>query len=126
MLDVLGPGHIGDMDKPIDALIQAYEGAEIGQAFDLALDLGPQRVLGFDQVPWVRRDLFHAERDLASRLIDIQHLGFHLIADRDNFRGMADFMRPGHLGDMDEPFDAGFKFDECAVIGQADDTPRDP
>ena len=53
--------------------------------------------------------------------IDIENHDFDSLADLKNLRGVRDFLRPGHFGDMDQPFDPAFQFNEGAVIHQTDD-----
>ena len=45
VLDLLGPGHLGDVDEPLDALLELDERAVVGEAHDLALDARAHRVL---------------------------------------------------------------------------------
>src|SRR3989449_691662 len=126
MLYVLGPGHVGDVDQAIHAFVQPDERAEIREALDLSLDLGADRVLRLHEVPGIRRHLLHPERDLAGGLVHIEHLRFHLRADGDDLGRVPDFVRPAHLGDVDEAFHTRLQLDEGAVIGQADHPALDP
>ena len=45
VLDLLGPGHLGDVDQALDALLELDERAVVGEAHDLALDARADRVL---------------------------------------------------------------------------------
>ena len=60
---LLGPGHLRDVDQALDARLQLHEGAVVGDVGDAAVELGADRVLGFDAVPRVGLQLLHAERD---------------------------------------------------------------
>src|SRR4029077_9831092 len=75
-------------------------------------------------VPWIRGQLAHAERNAALARIHVQHHTFHLIADVDQLRGMLHPLRPGHLADMHQAFDALFQLHEGTVICHADHAPR--
>ena len=126
VFDVLGPRHIGNMDQTVHPFIETDKGAEVRQAFDFSLDLGSHRIFRFNKIPRIRGDLLHAERDFPGGFVHIQHLGFHDVSDRNDLRGVSDFVGPRHLRDMHESLDAGLQFDESAVIGEAHHTSLDP
>ena len=80
VLDPLAPRHVGDVDQPVDLLLDLDERAELGQVPDLALNLRADRILVRQVVPGVRLDLLEAERDAPRRRIDAEHHRVH--ADR--------------------------------------------
>src|SRR6266508_418221 len=125
MLHVLGPGHVRDVNQTVHAFVQTDECPKIRQALDLAFDLGPHRVFRLDKIPGIRCHLLHAEGDLAGGFIYVQHLGFHLGSHRHNLGRVAHFMRPGHLGDVNQSFYARLQLDEGPIIGQAHDATLD-
>ena len=73
-------------------------------------------------VPRVRHALLQPEADAALVLVDIKDDDFHLLAGGDDLAGMNVLLRPAHLGDVDQAFDARLQFDEGAVVGNISDT----
>ena len=53
--------------------------------------------------------------------IDVEHHALDDVADVDQLRRMLHALRPRHLADVDQAFDALLQFDERAVVGHADD-----
>ena len=60
VLDALGPGHLGDVDQALDALLDLDEGAVVGQADDLAANARVRRVLGRGVLPRIVLQLLEA------------------------------------------------------------------
>ena len=125
MLDALGPAQVADVDQAVDAVFDLDEGAEVGEVADLAFDDGAHRELLVQGLPGIGLKLLQAEGDAALLRVHVQHHGFHLVADVDQLRGMLHALRPGHLADVDQAFDALLELDECAVVGHADDAAAD-
>ena len=67
----------------------------------------------------------HAERNPALGRIDVDHYALNLVAYIDKLGGMLHALRPRHLADVNQAFNALLQFDECAVVGDANDAPRD-
>jgi hypothetical protein len=103
------------MDQAFDAGLQLHEGAVIGDVRDLALEAHAGRIFGGDAFPGIGLQLLHAEADALRVLVDLDDLHGDRLADRQNFRRMAD-APPGDVGDVQQPVDAA-QIDECAVIG---------
>jgi hypothetical protein len=91
---MLRPRDIGDVDQPVDALIESDKCPEIRQALHFAFDPRSDGILRFDHVPGVGSRLLHAERDLPVAAIDVEHGGFDLVSDGDQSRRMTHFMGP--------------------------------
>ena len=108
------------MDQPINPFIKPDERPKICHTLDLPFDLGPLRVFLFDDIPGVCGRLFHAQRNLPAMLVHVKNLGFDRFPSGHDFGWMADFVRPGHLRDMNQPLDAGFQLHKSPIIGQAD------
>ena len=121
MFDPLAPRHVGDVDQPVDFLLDFDERAELGEVANLALNLRADRVLVGQLVPRIALDLLEAERNAASRGIHAEHHRVDVVADIQNFRRVLDALAPRHLGDVDQSLDARLELDERAVVGQADD-----
>src|SRR4029077_19123174 len=117
MLHPLGPRHVGDVDQPVDAGLDLHERAEGCKVAHLALDAHADRILLRQCHPGILFGLLHPERDLFFGLVDLQDHGFDRLADRHDFRWVADIAGPAHLGDVHQTLDAGLELDECAVVG---------
>ena len=81
VVDLAGPGHVGDVDHAVDAFFQLHERAVGGEVADRALDGGADRVAEFDLVPRVGLELADAERDFLLLDADAEHDGFDFLAD---------------------------------------------
>ncbi len=115
VVDLAGPGHVGDVDHAVDAFFEFHERTVSGEVADLALDGGADRVAELDLVPWIRLELADAERDLLLLLADAENDRIDFLTDLENVGRTGDALGPGELGDVDEAFDAGLEFDERAV-----------
>src|SRR5437870_3406326 len=121
MLHPLGPRHVGDVNQAVDAGLDLHERAERGQVAHLPLDPHADGILLRQRHPGVFLGLFHAERDLLFRLVDLQYHGFNRLADRHDLRWVAHVARPAHLGDVDQALDPRLELDERAVVRDRDD-----
>src|SRR4029077_20921764 len=99
------PGHLGNVDEPLNAAFQLNKSSIIHQANDLALDPGADRIFIGDCVPGVRSELFHTERDSLFLGIELQNNHFDLLSHLDNFGRMTD-PAPRHVTDVENPIDA--------------------
>ena len=118
MLDLL-PADVGDVDEPLDALLDLDEGAEIGQAGDRALDPGADAVLLPEGLERVRGGLLEAEGDALGRRVDVEDGDDDLLARAQDLLGVDELAGPGQVGDVDEALDALLELDEGAEVGQA-------
>ena len=78
------------MDQPFDAVVNACEGAELGQLGDGALDDVADLVALLHQGPGIGLRLLQGERDLLGLGIDAQDVDLHLVADVEHLAGMID------------------------------------
>src|SRR5437016_5930099 len=120
MLYALGPAQIADVHQTIDAILNLDKCAEVGHVADAAFNLSPNRELIMQAVPWIRRQLPHAQRNSALLRKHVEHDALDLIVHIDQLRRMLHPLRPSHLADMDQAFDALLQFHERAVVGHAD------
>ncbi len=83
MGDLLGPGHVGDVEQAVDAGLDLHERAVVGQVADGAVDDGAGGILLGDELPGVDLGLLHAQRDLVLVLVDLEdhHLDLFALAD---------------------------------------------
>ncbi len=114
MLDLLGPGHLGDVDQPLDPLLQLHEGAVVGEADDLALDAAAGGIANRRGAPGIGLELLVPERDALGLPVELQHLHLDLVADVQNLARVID-AAPGHVGDVEQSVDAA-QVHEGAVL----------
>ena len=80
MLDLFGPGDVGNVNKSVDAFFKLNERAEISKIADLAVDLGSDRIAFLDRVPRIFLELLHAEADAFFFRIDAEDLNLNFVA----------------------------------------------
>ena len=73
------------MDKSIDPFLNTDKDTEIGDIFDFALDNGAHRVIFAYQVPGIRLQLLHAERDTLGLCLNIEHHNLDFIINSYQF-----------------------------------------
>ena len=113
------------MHQPVNAVLNFDEGPEIGQLSDSPLHHRADAVPFGYRGPRIGFELLDAERNAPVLRLNLEHHRFHLIADADDLRRVLHPPAPGHLRDVDQPFDAGLEFDKSAVIGDADNPADD-
>src|SRR5207249_10673623 len=80
MLDALAPRHVGDVDEPVNLLLDLHERTELGEVAHLAGDLGAHGILVGKVVPRVGLDLLEPERNAPCRGIHAEHHALHRVA----------------------------------------------
>ena len=115
VVDSLGPGHLGDVHQPLDAVLQLDEGAVGHEVDHLAGDPGTDGVLLLDVLPRRRQLLLHAEGDTLALAIDLEDLDLHLLVDAHHL-GRVVAPTPGHIGDVEQTVDPA-EVDEHAEVG---------
>src|SRR5438552_17743073 len=121
MTDVPGPGHVRDVQQPVDPRLELDDRAEIGEVPHPPGHPRAGPVTLLDRRPGIGLHLLHTERDPLGGAVDVEHDHFDLVADVDELGGVADATGPGHLGDVDEALYARLELDERAVVGEAHD-----
>ena len=76
-------------------------------------------------MPGVAEGLLESERDTVLLWLNAENHSIYAVALLEQVAGMANFLVPGHLRDVNEAFNAGFDLDECAEVGQAGDRAGD-
>ena len=71
-----------------------------------------------ERFPGIRLQLLHAQRKTAVGSVDLENHGLHQLALLHHFGGMLDALGPGKIGNVHQPVDAFFDFDERAEIGE--------
>ncbi len=115
------PGEVGEVHEAVDAAGQADEQAEVGDRTDLAADAVAAVVVVGELTPRVRLALLDAERDATTLLVDVEHHDLDFLADVHDLRRVDVLVRPVHLRDVHEAFDALLDLDEAAVVGDVRD-----
>src|SRR5207237_2622729 len=95
------------------------------RVLDFALDHRTDRMNRREGIPRIRLRLLQAERDATLVGIDLEDEDFDFLAGRNDLARMNILLRPGHFGNMDQPFDAGLKLDEGTIFGDVGDTARE-
>ncbi len=121
MHDPSGPGHIRDMNQTIDTLLYLDKSTKRGEVPYLSFEASTRWIFFSEGKPWIGLDLFHSERDLFRFRVHIQDHSLNDIADSQDLRWVPDMTGPGHFRHVHETLHPFFEFDECPVIGQADD-----
>ncbi len=125
MLDAARPGHVGDVNETVDALLELDEGAEVRQVADLARDAAADGVLLGDALPGIGKRVLERKRDAPGLGIDVGDDGLDRVARRHDLGGILDLLGPRHLGHVDEALDAVLELHEGAVIGDVRDAAGD-
>ena len=115
------PRKIGQVHETVDAARQPDEDAEVGDRLDLAGDLVALLVVLAELHPRVRLALLETERDAAALFVDVEDHDLDLVADLHDLVRIDVLVRPIHLGDVDEAFDALLDLREAAVVGDVRD-----
>ena len=74
-------------------------------------------------IPGIRGELPHSQRDASLLRVHIKNHALDLISNIDQLRGMLHALGPGHLADVNQPFDSLLQLYERAVVGNADHSP---
>lgn len=125
VVDLAGPGHIGDVDHAVDIVFDFDECAVAGHVADFAFDAASGRILLSEDFPRIAGLLTETEGDLLAFLVDVENDSFDFFANADDIAGLGDALGPGHFGDVDQTFDALFDFNERAVGHDVDDATLD-
>src|SRR5574337_281231 len=114
VFDPLCPGHLRNMNQPLDPIRKLNEGAIVGQAHHLAANAGAERKQLINLFPRILQALLMAERDSLSRPVKLEDQDLDLGADGKEFRGMTD-TAPGHIGNMKQAVQSA-EIDERAIL----------
>src|SRR5262249_125212 len=115
VVDALRPGHLGDVDQSLDAVLELHEGAVGHDVDDLALVLAADRVARLDAFPRGGAALLQAERDALAVLVDAPDAHLDLLVELDHLARVVD-AAPRHVRDVEQAVDAA-EVDEHAEVG---------
>ncbi len=123
VLDLLGPGHLRDVDEPLDALLQLHEGPVVGEAHHLALDARAHGVLDGGGGPGVGLELLVAQGDALALAVELEDDDLDLVPDVQDLRRVVD-AAPGHVRDVEQAVDAA-QVHEGPVLRDVLDRPHE-
>ena len=115
----LGPAHLGDVDQALEPRLDLDEGAEGGEAHDLALDALAHLVLLGGGLPGVGGERLDAQVDALALTVHREHLGLDHVAHLDDFTRVLE-AAPGELAAVNQAVDRA-QVDEGAEVGHLDD-----
>src|SRR5438477_266199 len=78
----------------------------LGRVLDHALDHGADRMLLSEGRPWILLGLLEPERNAPLLAVNLEHLHVDFLAGADDLAWVDVLLRPAHLGDVDQAFDA--------------------
>src|SRR5699024_4008261 len=116
VVDLLGPAQIRYVDKAVNAGFQFNKHSKIGEVAYCSFVLGSHRIALVDIFPGIFLKLLDTERNFLFGLVYIQHYAVDNIVFTDQLRWVLNMLRPRHLRDVNESFNAFFKFDKGTVI----------
>src|SRR3546814_19225404 len=87
---LLGPAHLGNVDKALDPGFEFDERTIFGDVGDAAVELGADRILGRRAFPRIALELLHAQRDTLRIAVDADDLHLQRIADAQHLRRVTD------------------------------------
>ena len=125
VVDLAGPGHIGDMDHAVDIVFDFNKSTVGGHVADFADDLAADRMLFEEHFPRVAVELTQAQADALVFLVDVVNNGFNGFTLADDFGRLGDALGPGHFGHVDHTFHAAFEFNKSTVGHDVDDHTAD-
>src|SRR4029078_9088170 len=67
---LLGPAHLGDVDKALDPRLQLDEGTIFGDVGDAAAERAADRIFGRSALPRIALELLHAKADALRLAVD--------------------------------------------------------
>src|SRR6266850_3656157 len=110
--------ELGDVDQPLDPLVELDEGAEVRHPHHFAFDRVADLVAREEVVPDVSGELLQAERQPLVLGVDVQHHRLDDVALLQDLGRMLDPLAPRHVGDVDQAVDLFFHLDERAELGE--------
>src|SRR5437660_5292881 len=121
VIDLASTGDVRHVDHTIQALFEFDERTVAGKIANFAFDSSSGRIFLLRLVPRIGFELTQAERNLLLFAVDAEHDRFDFLVGFEDIGWLGDAFGPGEFGDVDETFDTGLEFDECAIRHQIDD-----
>src|SRR5258708_20501110 len=105
MLHPLGPGHLGDVHQPLNALLQLNKRAVVGHAEHPATYPGANGIALDGVEPGIRRELLEAQGNTLLITIELENLDLDLVTDVYKI-APVDKPPPGHIRNIQQAMQA--------------------
>ena len=125
VVDLAGPGDVGNVDHGVEPLLQPHEGTVAGEVANLAAHLCADLVFLLGQIPRVGVELANAKGDFLLVLVDAEHHGLDVLAGLEHLGRLVDALGPRQFADMHQPLHARLELDKGAVRHEVDHPARD-
>ena len=106
MLEAFGPGHLREVNKAFDSLLQFNERAVVGDGKDATVNVSTNGIAFRGVEPRIGRELLEAEGYALLLFVEFEDLNLDFVADVDQDRGGAWRAAPAHVGDVEQAIDA--------------------
>ena len=120
VVDLAGPGNVGNVDHGVESLLEPHEGAVAGEVANLTAHLCANLVFLLGQIPRVGVELADAEGDFLLVLVDAEHDGLDVLAGLEHLGRLVDALGPRQFADMHQPLDSRLQLDKRAVRHEVD------
>src|SRR4029434_9294972 len=112
------PTQFRQVDESFHAILKFGKRPKVGHFHDLHAYVLPDMVFCLHLRPRIELHLLQSEGQPLILFVHVQHNCPHLLALLQDFRGVLDALRPGHIGNVDETIDAFFESDKGPKVGQ--------
>ena len=116
VLDTRGPAHIRDVKQTFQAFLQFDERTITDDIFNFSFDQGPDFVVFVNHSPRIRTSLLHPQGKLPLLPVNFQYADIDFIALFEHVSRSSQTPPPGHVGNVQQAFNAFLQFDESAII----------
>src|SRR5688572_29965541 len=116
--ELRGVGHrtahvqLAHRDEALDVVADVDDHTLVHQAYDLAAQLGADRIRLTDAQPWIFLRLLETEADALVVAVDVEDHDIDRVALLHDLGRMLDALGPGHVGDVNESVDPRLDLDE--------------
>ena len=90
MLDPTRPGNVRDVNEAVNSIFDLYEGAEVREVTDPAMDASTYSVAVAERLPGIVLHLLHAQTNAPGFWIHAEHLNFDGVSSIDDLTRMFD------------------------------------
>src|SRR5699024_7237520 len=88
-LDMLCPGHFGNVDKSFNAFLKLDKGSIISNRYHSSLDSNIFRIFEINFIPWMRLQLLKPQRYALTFFIKVNNGHIEALIQRNNFARMV-------------------------------------
>src|SRR6267378_6509596 len=109
------------MDESVDAFFNFNERSEVSEVTHSAMNSGPDLIPLAERLPRIVLHLLHAQTNAPSLGINTKDLDFNGITGAHDLARMLDALRPTHLRNMHETFDARLQLNKRPIVSDTCD-----